>query len=447
MNAIAEAMWREAGSDSGRAERRARRLGWALALVGVVGGGVWSGFAPLGSAALAPGVVAVAGHRKTVQHLEGGIVREIAVQDGRRVARGDLLLALDPTAPQTELELVRGELFAALARQGRLVAQRDALPAVVHADRLVAARDRDARAAGAMAAQDRLFAARRSALDGEAALYRRQIEQLQAQIAGFAAQKAGRDRLVESYGEEVRDFTILLEEGYAEKQKVRELERNRAQQLGQQGELAANIAAARLKIGELELKTLQLQKDFQREVATELGEVDAKVAALTERLGLLEDTLRRTEVRAPEAGMVLGLAVHTVGAVLPAGARILDIVPEDGALVVEAQVAPQDIDRVHAGLRAEVRFTAFKRRETPRLEGELVDVSADRLIDEGTEHRPYYLARVAVDAAALRALAARHLDLKPGMPAEILIDTGSRTLLQYLTQPLGDVLARSLIED
>lgn len=428
-------------------DRTVRWIGLLIVLTTLGTFGAWGALAPLNSAALAPGVLTVEGYRKTVQHLEGGIVRAIAVRDGQPVRKGDVLVTLDDTQWRTQLEALRGEHAIGAAREARLIAQRDGATSVSYPAAPVGRRE-DPRAEEAMRLQDQVFAVRRAALEGEVNVYRRQIEQLGAQLQGMRAQRASRERLVSLYREELRDFQSLLAEGYAEKQKVRELQRRLADSEGQLGELTADIAATEFRISETELKILQLNKDFQREIAAELSEVQAELFKLREQIQSLEDRVARTVVRAPESGMVLGLAVHTIGAVIPPGGRILDIVPQQERLVVEAQVSPLDIDRVKVGQLAEVRFTAFKSRQTPRIDGTLASVSADRLIDTSRpDATPYYLARIEVSSDGLAELSGRGLQLVPGMPAEVLINTGARTLFEYLAKPLTDALARSFIED
>jgi epimerase transport system membrane fusion protein len=428
-------------------DRPVRRIGFAIvALVfGVFGS--WAALAPLDSAALAPGVITVENYRKTVQHLEGGIIRTLQVRDGESVAKDQILATLDDTQSRAQLEVLRGAFYIAAAREARLAAQRDGLGEVRYPQDLQAHRD-DARVQDAMRMQNQTFAVRKAAHEGEISLYQRQVEQLRAKASGLKAQKHSRERLVESYRGELKDFASLLDEGFTEKQKVRELERNLAQSEGQLGELQADIAATELEIGETELKILQLKKDLQREVAKELGEVQSELFELREKIQSLEATVSRAVIRAPEAGMVMGLAVHTLGAVIPPGGHLLDIVPQNEKLIVEARVSPMDIDRVKVGQLAEVRFSAFKSRDTPKMEGKLIGLSADRLVDEHhPEQMPYYLARVEVTPDGLRDLAKQRLELVPGMPAEVLINTGARTLLDYLSRPLTDTFARSFIED
>lgn len=440
----------EASRPSLSDDRAIRWQGLALILVVFGGFGTWASVAPLQSAALAPGVITVEHYRKTVQHLEGGIIRTLEVHDGDAVEQDQVLATIDDTQSRAQLEVLRGQLYIRVAQEARLAAQRDGR-SVVHYPHELLAHQQDPRIQDAMRLQDQVFNVRRAASDGERAVYRRQIEQLRAKVKGLQAQTLSRDRLVESYRGDLTDFKSLLKEGFTEKQKVEELERALAQSEGQRGQLVSDIAASELQIAEIELKILQLQKDLQREVAKELSEVQTELFGLREKVQSVERTVSRAVIKAPVSGMVLGLAVHTLGAVIPPGGRLLDIVPQDQKLIIEAQVAPIDIDRVTVGQVAEVRFSAFKTRDLPTIEGTLISVSADRLVRDPKESHggdtAYYLARVEVSPAGLQALRTADLELVPGMPAEVLINTGARTLVQYLMKPLTDTVKRSFIED
>jgi epimerase transport system membrane fusion protein len=392
-------------------------------------------------------VISVESYRKTVQHLEGGIVKTIDVRDGQAIAKDQVLLTLDDTQPRAQLEVLRGQYLITRAREARLVAQRDVLPKVVYPDELPQ-NERDPRVQEAMRVQNQTFRARKAAYDGEIGVYEQQIGQLEARATGLRSQKGSRERLVASYKGELEDFEALVQQGYAEKQKVRELERNLAQSEGQLGELVSNIAATSLQISETKLKILQLQKELQREVAKELAEVQVDLFGLHEKMQSMQDMVARTVVRAPQAGTVLDLTVHTLGAVVRPGAKLLDIVPQGERLILEAKVAPTDIDRVQIGQVAEIRFSAFKMRDTPKVEGKLIALSADRLVDEADERKtPYYLARVEIPPQGMQDLMRQHLVLVAGMPAEVLINTGERTLLAYLLDPIKNTFARSFIED
>ena len=400
--------------------------------------------APLGSAALAPGSVTVEGYRKTVQHLEGVIVKAILVRDGDTVSKGQVLIELDDTSSRAQLGTLRGQLYSALAREARLIAERDGKAAVTYPAELVDAND--PRAKEDMRVQNQSFAVRHRFRAGEIGILKEQRQQLLAKIEGIKAQRVSRSNLSNSLNKELVDFRAMLEEGYVEKQKVSELERRLAEAEGDRGDLAANISTAQTQISEIELKILQIDKDFQREVIEELSKVQAELSELNDKTQWLEDTVTRTVIKAPEAGMVLGLTVHTLGAVIPPGGRLMDIVPQQEKLVVEAQVSPIDIDRVHIGQSCEIRFSAFKSAKTPKVSGRLVTLSADRLTDEENKVS-YFLARVEVEQVGLEELRKRGLILMPGMPAEVLINNGDRTFFEYLMQPLSNMFARSLIED
>ena len=428
-------------------DRRFRLVGLIIVLSIFGGLGAWAALAPLDSAALAPGLIAVENYRKTVQHLEGGIVKAILVRDGENVVKDQTLIILENTQSRALLEVVRGQYFISLAREARLMAQQNGLDEIHYPAELLENQS-DQRTRDAIQMQNQTFNVRKRALEGEIELYERQVEQLRAKVVGLRAQKRSRDRLVKSYRSELQDFRVLLEEGYAEKQKIREFERNLAEREGERGELISSLAATEMQISETQLKILQLQKELQREVAKELSEVQSELFELRERLQSLQDTVLRTDIKAPDAGMVLGLVVHTLGAVIPPGGKILEIVPQNEKLIVEAQVSPMDIDRVQIGQMAEIRFSVFKSRTIPKIEGKLIAVSADRLVDEQSEDKtPYYLARVEITPQGLEDLASSELELLPGMPAEVLINTGERTLLEYLLDPLSDTVARSFIED
>ncbi|WP_231987676.1 HlyD family type I secretion periplasmic adaptor subunit [Pseudomonas thivervalensis] len=418
-----------------------RRVGYLMLLVtfGLFGG--WAALAPLDSSALAPGVVTVKSYRKTVQHLEGGIVRELRVHDGDLVKSGDVLLVLDNTQARSEMEAMRSQLIAALQLQARLEAERDALPEPLAVPALDPA---DLRVQEARDSEARIFQARRTSLLGEIGLQEKTIGQIEEQIRGFKAIIASKQALAASYQEEIVDLRALLAEGYVDKQRLREQERSLARLQTETAESQSEIAQAHVHIDEARLKILQLKKTFASEVAGLLGDARTKVYELRERLATLQDRDQRTDILAPESGMVMGMTVHTLGAVVSPGTALLDIVPANEELIVEAQVSPMDIDRIALGKLADIRFSAFKSSTTPVMEGRLVQISADRLINKDTG-TAYYLARVALTDKGRQTLG--NLTLVPGMPVEVLVNTGARTLLQYLMQPASNVFARSLIED
>ena len=422
-------------------DRPTRRIGYLILLLtfGLFGG--WATFAPMDSAALAPGVVTIKSYRKTVQHLEGGIVRELRVHDGDQVKAGDVLLVLDNTQARSEMEMMRSQLIAALELEARLIAERDGLPEPLAVPGLDA---NDPRVREAHDSEVRIFQTRRTSLLGEIGLQEKSIGQIEQQIRGFKAIIVSKQSLANSYQEEIVDLRELLAAGYVDKLRLRDQERSLSRLQAEIAEHQSESARARVQIGETQLKVLQLKKAFASDVAAQLGEARTRVYDVRERLATVKDREHRTDILAPEAGMIMGMSVHTLGGVISPGTPLMDIVPASEELIVEAQVSPIDIDRIAIGTRVNIRFSAFKSSTTPVIEGKLVQISADRLTnkDSGTA---YYLARVAVTEEGRKHLGT--LALLPGMPAEVLINTGSRTLLQYLMQPASNAFARSLIED
>lgn len=430
-----------------RRERRLRRAGIAGVLTLFIGLGAWSVWAPLDSAALGPGVIVLENYRVAVDHLEGGIVREVSAREGQAVRQGEVLLVLQDVQARAQLEQIKGQWLVALAREARLVAQRDNAARINFPQSLLA-HAKDARAAEAMRVQEQTFRVRRRALQSEVTLYERQVAQLREKAAGLKEQRAMRERLVGSFEKERADFEALAAEGYAERQRVREMERNLALNDGQRSSLSSDIAATEVEISATLVKILQAEQTFQREVAKELAEVQSELFVLAEKLRGLEDTVSRTVVTAPQEGVVHGLSVHAPGEVLKPGAHILDIVPGNERLVVEARLSPQDVDQVRVGQMADVRFTAFRQRDMPKVEGKLARLSADRMVEEsGGTKQPYYLARVEITPEGVRELERRKLELVAGMPADVLVKTGERTFWHYLTAPLSDMMARSMKED
>jgi len=424
-------------------DRQLRIVGYGI-VVAVFGGlGGWSALAPIDSAALAPGVVTVESYRKTVQHLEGGIVRRLAVEEGQQVREGDVLVELEGTQFQAEMEVLRVQQLAMQAEEARLLAERDGATAVVYPEPTNLPSD-DPRVIEVRQGQDTLFAARRKAYAGEVSVLEQTVAQLEAQIDGLQSVIRSKRTLLESYSVEIEDLKGLLEEGLTDRQKLRELERSSVEQQGEVAELIATSAAAEARINESRLRILQVEREFQTGVAAELGDVQARLADVNERLAGASDRVTRALIRAPVGGRVIGLEVHTVGGVIAPGQRLMDIVPELESLVVEAQISPLDIDRVQAGLPARLRFSGFKRNRVPEIMGTVSTVSADRIENPQTG-ASYYLARVEIDSSQVELLAG--IELIPGMPVEAMINTGSRTLFGYLWEPVSESVTRSFRED
>ena len=417
-----------------------KRVGMAIFFLVFGVFGVWSALAPLDGAAFAPGTVTVKSYNKVVQHLEGGIVADILVRDGDAVEAGQPLLTLDDTQARASLEIVNSQYVALRMREARLISERDGASKVEYPTALALS---TANAAQEVDAQNELFEARRDSNQGRIQILKQRVSQLQNQVNGMEALQATKEALAKSFAEELEDTQKLLDQGFSEKTRLREVERSFASFSGEAAELTANIAATRVQIGETELQILQQESDFHSEVASELSEVQTSLKDASERLTALRDVLSRTTVTAPDAGIVNGMQVHTVGGVISPASPIAEIVPGNDELVIQASVNPIDIDRVSEGQEARIRFSTFGSR-APTFMGTLISLSADAMTNESTG-APFYLARIELNADSREELG--DLVLLPGMPAEVFINTGSRTFLQYLFKPLSNAVARSFNED
>lgn len=405
-----------------------KRIGYSLVIFMffVVGG--WATFAPIDSAALAPGVVHVEGKRKKVQHLEGGRVAEILVESGDTVDAGDPLIRLDATSDKAQLKILTGQIFNARARVERLQAERDDLAFLSFSHSLTEASLNDPRAKTAISNEESLFIVRKSDRDAK-------VSVLNSRIKGFRGMVRSNRIVSDSLAIEISDLEDLLKEGYVDKQRLRELERSRTKVLG-------DIADLEVSVEEAQLQILQLQKSFKTDVVDELARTSEELYGLNQQFSAVEDKVRRSTIVSPISGVTLNLKPNTIGAVISPGEKLMEIVPQINELIVEVRISPMDIDRIIVGQSAEVRFSVFK--DAYMITGTLTKLAADRLIDESTG-LPYFLGEVQLledDLALLDGMA-----LVPGMPAEVLIKTGERTMLRYLTSPMARMTSRSLIED
>lgn len=426
----------------GRLVRGPFLLGCGLILAFFGGLGVWGGFAPLHSAAIAPGQIVVQTNRKTIQHLEGGIVREILVRDGDVVQANDVLIRLDDTKARTFLDALQARYYATLAREARLAAERDGRPDVIFPPELVQAGH--PAVADAMAGQRRIFAARRQWLEGQVAILRQQIAQSREEITALRAQVSSETRQAELIAEEIEGVESLVAKGLERKPRLLALQRAAEEINGSRGEHLALIARAEQRIGEAELQISDLENRRIDEITRELRDVQSELFELREKVLAARDVLERTEIRAPRDGVVVQLRVHTIGGVIGPGEPILDIVPHEDNLVLEARVRMEDIDSVRAGLPAQIRLVAYRQRWTPTVDGVVETVSADRLEDSRTGEA-FFIARVRIDPASLATLP--DVSLYPGMPAEVLILTGARTPFDYMIAPITTSLTRAFRED
>lgn len=427
-------------SDPVTSGKRVSAFGFLIVFITFGIFGTWAALAPLDSAALAPGVVVVQSFRKSIQHLEGGIVKELLVRDGDLVKTGAPLIVLDETQFRADYEVTRSQLIAAQAAEARLRAERDDLETIDFSSMI----EQDTpRALEAREGEIQVFKARRNSRLGEISVLQERIGQLHEQVNGLKQVIGTKGSLERSFSTEIRELKELLAEGFVEKQRLLEQERNLDKTRAEMADHRSEITKTQLQINETKLQILQLNKDFNAEVVSQLAEVQTKVFDLQEKRAALEDRLSRVVIRAPEDGMILGMKVHTIGGVISPATPLLEIVPSVSDLIVEAKVSPNDIDRVEIGKPAEIRFSNFNSSTTPLIGGRVIHVSADRL--EEQDGTPYYLARVGLTEEGAKRLSG--LRLQPGMPADVFINTGERTLLQYLIQPAADAFARSLIEE
>lgn len=405
--------------------------------------GVWAALANLTSAALAPGVIAVDTNWRTIQHLEGGIVAEILVREGDFVDEGEVLLRLDPTRSDASLSILDSQLVLARATEARLIAERDGAELIDFPDDLID-RMEDQEVATVVAGQDLLFRARRDSMAGQIDILNERIEQLKQQIEGLQVQQEARQAQTALIEKELEGLQQLFDEGYASQQRILALQRDAERLRGERGENLASIASARSQIGETELQILQLDKTFREDVVNELRTVQSQVFDLEERRTAAADERRRIDIVAPVSGQVLGLAAYTVGGVIKPGEDILNIVPLNDDLVIVARVTPDDRERVSVGQSAQVRLSGLSRRSTPILLGEVVTISGDRLTDRQSGEA-YYDARIIIPEEQL-ALLEDTAELVPGMPAEVMIETGERSALGYILSPITDSLDRAFKE-
>ncbi|MQW85607.1 HlyD family type I secretion periplasmic adaptor subunit [Sinorhizobium saheli] len=406
-------------------------------LVGVVGG--WAATTDISEAVIAYGTVVVDDNEKKVQHPTGGIVGKIFVRDGGHVKAGDLLVQLSDVVPRANLAFVAKSLDELYARKARLGAERDGLEQMTVAPEL-AMRMQEGDVAKLIASEKRLFELRRIARTGNKARLRERRDQLLNQIEGYTAQEISKGKEIELIKSELKGIRSLVERKLVSLSKLTSYEREATRIEGERAQTLSSIAQARGAIAEVELQILQLDKEFSSETASELREVDAKIAEFEERRVMAQDQLTRIDIRAPASGIVHQSTVHTVGGVISAGEPIMLIVPDADTLTVEARIAPQDIDQLLVGQSALLRFTAFNQRSTPEIPGVVSLIAADVTRDQRTNEH-YYVVRVMPDPSKVESLGS--MALVPGMPVEVFIKAGERKVISYLTKPLTDQMMRA----
>ena len=432
--------------DDGRREIMA---GWIIAAGFFVLFLGWAAFARLDQAAYATGEVTVEGHRQSVQHKEGGIISALNVKEGQKVNEGDVLIALAGTEARAQEAALAAQVYGLKAEQARLRAEQFSAARVTWPAEFATLKGDDLVAAeNAQKVQQTQFETRAAALLSQKRVLAQKASELKQQVAGYQRQVEATEKQNKLIGEELSLTQGLAAQGYAPQTRVRSLQRNQAELEGQHGQYTAGIAQAQEQVGETQLQALQLDKQHADDVATRLRDVEFQLNDAEPKLRAAQDALAREQVRAPASGLVVGLSVFTVGGVIAPGQKLMDIVPGAAGLVIEARVNPNDADDIRTGQEVEVKFPSLHDRTLPVLKGTLTKVSADSFADEKTGQR-YFTAEATVPEATLERLKLAEngqFQLKPGLPAQVLIPLRKRTALQYLIQPLTDSIWRSFRE-
>ena len=404
----------------------------------------WGAFAPLSSALIAPGEVVVNTHRKTIQHYEGGIIEAIFVKNGDLVQKGQPLIRLDDTQFKAQLENSYKRLLITKAELERLTAEQSFSASVTFSKEILEAADSDADISSALSQQSGLLTARIAAYKQESEALQTRLEQTAAQIDGLESKVVGLKKQLMLLSEEEAAYTTLFEEGLGDNRRARELNRSIITTQNEINSLNAEVARLHIQNTETKLQVATRKQDFLKEVGERIRQTQTSYFDISEKYQVALDRSERSTVRAPEDGTVVDMKIHTIGSVAGPGQELMDLVPIEDGFVVESKVMPQDINDIYVGQLADIRFSAFDAQVTKVIEGEVINVSADRLIEQ-RDQMPYYLARIQVTRKG-RSDMTDDMKLKPGMPAEVMIQRGERTLFNYLIKPLKDSFARSLKE-
>jgi HlyD family secretion protein len=419
------------------------RIGLRVLIAGVAVFGGWAILIPMSGAVVVPGTLVVESDLKKIQHPAGGVVANIPVRDGMHVRAGDLLLRLDETQLRANAQVLAQQLDQMRVRLARLIAEREGLeqPQMPHE---LASRSGDNDLSRLWASEVSLFNSRAAARRSAKELLSGNVAQLGEQISGLDAQAKSKTAQRDLISGEREGVDGLYQKGLVPLTRKTSLQREAARLDGERGQVVAAIAEAKSKISEAELKAVKIDQDFHTDVMKDLREAQDKTAELVEKTAAAQDLLRRVDLRAPTNGIVHQLSVHTIGGVITPGEVVMEIVPESDELQIEAKLPPQEIDHVHRGQRAYTRFSAFNQRTTPQLEGVVSYVSADlsrERLANANAGAAYYTVRVTLPSSERRRLGG--LQLVSGMPVEVFLQTGSRTLMSYLLKPISDQLART----
>lgn len=432
---------------TGRGYERELRTGLRFLIVAAVLGGGWMVFVPLAGAVVVPGNLVVQSSVKAIQHPTGGVIADIKVDNGKHVSAGDLLVRLDPTQTQASLQATSKQLDEQRAKIARLTAERDGLDQPEFPPELTSRANEDSVRA-VIASENALFKARQSTTKSQKDLLQGRIAQYTDEIAGMQSQSDSKTKQIDLINSELTGVQELYDKRLVPLTRLTSLQREAARIDGERGQMTSSIAETKSKIGEAQLQIVKTDQDFRSEVVKDLGETQGKEGELSEKLVAARDQLNRIEMRAPTSGVIHELQVHTIGGVVKAGETIMEIVPDSDELQVEAHVQPKDIDHVHTGQDAFVRFSAFNQRTTPQLTGQVAFVSADTTVDP---HNPnaqasaFYTVRVVMSEEERRRLG--DVQLMPGMQAEVFMQTGKRTMMSFLMKPFMEQLKRAFVEE
>ncbi len=412
-------------------------------LVGVLG--IWGGLAPLSSAIPASGKVSVSSSNRIIQHLEGGIVKAILVRDGDTVKASQKLIDLDSTQANAQLEIVLSQYYENLGLESRLIAERDGRASIAFSPEMDTMAFPSARTL-IMDAQQREFNARRQQLSDEKQILLERMEGYRNQIAGLEAIIESKSVLSGSYEDEIAEWEVLYQQQLIDKIRLRDIKREKVRTDGEIANAKSEIARLKAQISETEAQITAQKQNFHKEVVAELSDVQARLADNRARLAALRDTLQRTSIVAPVDGVVTNMQIHTLGGVIPPGKPIMEIVPEGELLVIEGKVAATEIANVHSGLRAEIRFPGFAHIKSLNVvTGEVIHIAPDAVMDEDTRAL-YYPVKIRVTYEGQQELLRNHLSIQPGIPADVMIVTASRTFLDYIIQPFKNMFVRAFNE-
>jgi protease secretion system membrane fusion protein len=422
---------------------RHARLGWLIVLLGVGGFLLWASFAPLDKGVPVSGTVTVSGNRKAIQHQSGGTIEDILVKEGDVVKAGQPLVRMNDVQAKAAAEMTRVQYFTARAAEARLIAERDGKKTIAFPPDLESAKA-DPRVANNISLQQQLFFSRQSSLQSELAGVDESIAGLKAQVHGLQEALESQKQQQQFLKEQIDGMRDLAKEGYIARNRLLDVERTYAQVNGGISENIGNIGRSQRQIAELSLRRMQRQQDYQKEVRAQLSEVQKEAEALENRLKSQDFDLANVVVKAPVDGTVVGMNVFTRGGVVQPGFRMMDLVPNEDPLIVEGQVPVHLIDKVHQDLAVELIFPAFNQNKTPHIPGIVTQVSADRLTDERSG-QPYYKMKAMVTPEGKKLL--KDHQIRPGMPVEVFVKTGERSMMSYLLKPIFDRATTSLTEE